>query len=236
MTEAEEADVDAACHVVSTDFGTKMQILDAMDLVMDTTPLKDLTVTAICRQAGIARQTFYRHFIDKFQVIQWYWDTLAERNLRPTGRTLTWYESNLGMFTDLEERQRFWCHALKENEHYCSCGAHGRRRRREFLVETITVYRGMEVTEELQFEIDFLLEAESRLIAYWILSGMRISPEQFALLIERCIPRALYTLLATPVAESVRPLDRRAHPAIGSFYGFESCGALTDVSGISAVG
>lgn len=188
--------MDTRGSVVASNLETKIQILDAMDLLMKKMSFANLTVTAICRVAGVSRQTFYRHFIDKFQVVQWYWDLLAEQYLRPAGRTLTWYQSNAGMFTELAKRSSFWCSALKENEYYWSCGAHGRRRRREFLLETITVYRGMQVSDELQFEIDFLLEAESRLVAYWILSGMKTSPDQLACLIERCIPRTLHNLLA----------------------------------------
>lgn len=185
-------------HSATTDLTTKFRILDAMDSLMNDTPLVDLTVTEICKAAELSRQTFYRHFIDKFHVVRWYWNLLGEAYLEPAGRTLTWYQSNVGMFTELAKRPAFWRHALKENEHYGSCGAFARRRRRGFLVETVTVYRGMPLTDELLFEIDFLLEAESRIVAYWIMSEMKIPPEQFAGLIEKCIPRDLYELLAVP--------------------------------------
>ena len=42
----------------------------------DGCSVDSLTVSRIVREAGVARQTFYRHFADKYDLINWYFDKL----------------------------------------------------------------------------------------------------------------------------------------------------------------
>lgn len=47
----------------SPDLSTKMKILHAVSKSLD-----QITVGEICRNAGISRQTFYRHFESKYDI------------------------------------------------------------------------------------------------------------------------------------------------------------------------
>lgn len=47
----------------SPDLSTKMRILHAVNKSLD-----QITVSEICRNAGISRQTFYRHFESKYDI------------------------------------------------------------------------------------------------------------------------------------------------------------------------
>ena len=51
----------------SPELSTKMRILHAVDKSLD-----QITVAEICRNAGISRQTFYRHFESKYDIPWWY--------------------------------------------------------------------------------------------------------------------------------------------------------------------
>ena len=51
----------------SPELSTKMRILHAVDKSLDR-----ITVAEICRNAGISRQTFYRHFESKYDIPWWY--------------------------------------------------------------------------------------------------------------------------------------------------------------------
>ncbi|MDR1358220.1 MAG: hypothetical protein LBJ48_02530 [Coriobacteriales bacterium] len=61
--------------------------------------------------------------------------------------------------------------------------------------ETITSYLGEELTEELEFEIKFFVEAESRAVVDWLKAGRPCPPETIARYIEGCVPAKLYDLL-----------------------------------------
>jgi len=45
-------------------------IVDALLKLMECWPFSNITVSQICQEAKVARQTFYRHYQDKFEVIE----------------------------------------------------------------------------------------------------------------------------------------------------------------------
>lgn len=53
----------------------KNQIVEATEELVKSMPFDSVTVTAICKQAGMSRPTFYRYFEDKFDVVQWAWNS-----------------------------------------------------------------------------------------------------------------------------------------------------------------
>ena len=61
----------------SPDLSIKMKILHAVNKSLD-----QITVAEICRNAGISRQTFYRHFEDKYDFYRYYLSTLTDKFLR----------------------------------------------------------------------------------------------------------------------------------------------------------
>ena len=89
------------------------------------------------------------------------------------------------------------------SDDYNSYLNHGYRSRVAFLKAAITDDLGLELTEDLAFQIDFFVDAESRAIASWVLNGMAMTPERLSGLIEKCVPRELYDLLVT-VREETR--------------------------------
>lgn len=53
---------------------TKYRLAEAMKECMKTTPVDNITVTQLTELCGVTRQTFYRNFIDKYDLINWYFD------------------------------------------------------------------------------------------------------------------------------------------------------------------
>ena len=51
---------------------TKYRLAEAMKECMKTTPVDNITVTQLTELCGVTRQTFYRNFIDKYDLINWY--------------------------------------------------------------------------------------------------------------------------------------------------------------------
>ena len=60
---------------------TKYKLTAAMKECMKTTPVDRITVTSIVKGVGVTRQTFYRNFLDKY-------DLIARRTSRPLGEEL----------------------------------------------------------------------------------------------------------------------------------------------------
>ena len=50
----------------------KYRLADAMKSCMKKAPVEKITVKEITEECGVTRQTFYRNFQDKYDLINWY--------------------------------------------------------------------------------------------------------------------------------------------------------------------
>lgn len=167
------------------------QILDALESLTELHSYPSITVKMICDEARISRPTFYHYFKDKDDILQWYWDQSGERHLRQTGRSLDWYESNLNMLCEFQQHARLMKEALACDTGVNSCINHGFRQRVKYLTELVKERGPMGFNEDLDFEIRFFADAESRAITRWVKTGMVEKPEVIARRIEGCVPARL---------------------------------------------
>ena len=56
---------------------TKLTIANALLILLKTQPLNKITVTQITKEANLTRQTFYRNFEDKEDLVNWYFEKLC---------------------------------------------------------------------------------------------------------------------------------------------------------------
>ena len=54
----------------------KYRLAEAMKTCMRTMPVEKITVKEIVQECGTTRQTFYRYFLDKYDLINWYFDKI----------------------------------------------------------------------------------------------------------------------------------------------------------------
>lgn len=174
---------------------TVLKILDATERLAREHSLDEITVANITREAGISRQAFYNHFKDKYNIAQWYWDYCARLFLERSGKSLSWFDANLGSLNLLSEHATF-LKSMLQSDDYNSPLNYGRRRRIELLTEAVRQKAPEALDEELLFEIEFFADAESRAIASWMLHDMPIPTERLARYLEDCVPPRLHELLA----------------------------------------
>lgn len=70
---------------------TKYELADAMKRCMKTAPVEKITVKEIVEACGVTRQTFYRNFQDKYDLINWYFAKILLESFEHMG------EENLSM-------------------------------------------------------------------------------------------------------------------------------------------
>ena len=54
----------------------KYRLAEAVKVCMKTTSVEKITVKEIVDACGTTRQTFYRHFQDKYDLVNWYFDKI----------------------------------------------------------------------------------------------------------------------------------------------------------------
>mgnify|MGYP000205340242 CR=1 FL=1 len=66
----------------------KYKLANAMKELLVHTPVDKITVKQIVDQCDVTRPTFYRHFKDKYDLINWYFDVLAQMSFKQMGISL----------------------------------------------------------------------------------------------------------------------------------------------------
>lgn len=61
---------------------TKKAFGDALKELLKTQPFEKVTVSSICEQANMKRTSFYYHFLDKYDLVNWIFDTEFEAFLK----------------------------------------------------------------------------------------------------------------------------------------------------------
>lgn len=54
---------------------TKKRIAKAFKILLETEKFDKISIVDIMEEAGIRRQTFYNHFLDKYQLLDWIFET-----------------------------------------------------------------------------------------------------------------------------------------------------------------
>ena len=174
---------------------TRQRLAEAAKAQMEHTPLDRLTVTQIAEAAGVTRQTFYRCFRDKYDLVNWHFERLAQKSFKQMGVSLTLREALIEKFRFLKGEQTFFtqafrskdCNSVVAYDYQCILGFYTGALRKKLGVETLP--------GDVAFLLEMYCGASIEKTVEWATTGMeRPIPELVDLLIE-AMPQKLRGLL-----------------------------------------
>lgn len=174
--------------------GNSRAILRAMASLLEDCTLDQLTVDAICKQAGISRQTFYRTFPDKYAAAFWYVETLLDGTCKRIGVSLGWREGYLSFFK-LVQRNALFMKRLSESNDYNSINPTTVRNSEEDFLRAYRGRYGAEPDEMLAFQMHAFARIATTTVAEWIESGCVVPAETFIDRFLSLVPRQLFEVL-----------------------------------------
>ena len=86
----------------------KYKLANGMKELLVHTPVDKITVKQIVDQCDVTRPTFYRHFKDKYDLINWYFDKILLESFEHMGEGRTVYESLVNKFEYIQMEQLFF--------------------------------------------------------------------------------------------------------------------------------
>ncbi|MEI3419023.1 MAG: hypothetical protein V8Q86_11130 [Blautia sp.] len=86
---------------------TKYRLARAMKECMKSTSVENITVKQITEECGLTRQTFYRNFLDKYDLINWYFDKLLVKSFEHMGQGKTVYDALVKKFTYIQTQEEY---------------------------------------------------------------------------------------------------------------------------------
>lgn len=163
---------------------TKRALAAALKELMETVPFPKISIADICEKCEMNRKSFYYHFKDKYDLVNWIYDTefisFASRKAYVTG----WdFLSDLCNY--LYDNKDFYRKALKIS------GQNSFSDHFEEMLRPVISARLKEILEEeaLEFQVNFFSDAFLCTIERWLLEKEPMAAKDFLEMLRLCIYR-----------------------------------------------
>ena len=173
---------------------TKYRLARAMKECMKTTSVENITVKQITEKCELTRQTFYRNFLDKYDLINWYFDVLAQMSFKQMGISLTLREGLIKKFEFIKGEGQFFAAAFSSESQNCLM-EYDYQCIYQFYCDIIHKQGVDKIPEELEFLLRMYCRGSIAMTVEWATTGMKMSPEQLADQLIDAMPPKLYDLL-----------------------------------------
>lgn len=174
---------------------TKYRLAKAVKECMQTTPVDSITVRQIVDCCGVSRQTFYRNFLDKYDLINWYFDKLLLESFEHMGSGKTVTEGLTRKFKFIQKERVFFAGAFRSDDHN-SLKEHDFAHICQFYTNLIVQKTGKPVDEDISFLLEMYCYASVYMTVKWVLTGMKESPETMADRLTQAMPAKLEKLFS----------------------------------------
>ena len=163
-----------------------------------------ITIKDILARSGAARQTFYNHFKDKYDLINYIYRSEADRLLDIFNRGLDWHDTLLEIYTHFYNYKYFYIQAIKMDGQNCFFD-YMQQNTISFYTNTVIRKYGKDIiTDELLFIIKHTSYGDVNICREWMLKDMDLPIEDMADYLIACIPTKLSEyLLAGDSAKAV---------------------------------
>ena len=152
----------------------KYKLANAMKECMFSSPVEKITVKEICDTCGVTRQTFYRNFQDKYDLINWYFDKILIESFHQMGEGSTVYESLVKKFEYIRMEHLFFKAAFKNDEQN-NLKEHDFELIRQFYIDQIEMY----------------CQGSVFMTTQWVLGNKNFTPQELAGLLADAMPKEL---------------------------------------------
>ena len=171
----------------------KYRLAEAMKTCMRTMPVEKITVKEIVQECGTTRQTFYRYFLDKYDLINWYFDKILLESFEHMGEGTTVYEGLCKKFQYIEEEKLFFKAAFRNDQQNC-LREHDFQLILAFYTRQIEEKTKEPISENLRFLLEMYCQGSVYMTTQWVLGDMKKRPEKMAENLVKAMPAELETL------------------------------------------
>ncbi len=164
---------------MSDSLTTKLSLSNSLKKLMETLPFEKITASMICANCGMNRKSLYYHFKDKYDLINWIFDTEFP-HIEITSFSNSSYEQKkhymLLLCTYLYENRTFYRKAFKIKDQN-SLSNHLRGLTRNVLTTDLSSLSSDVVKDD--FALEVLTDTVFLTIERWITASKCMPPDEF---------------------------------------------------------
>ena len=166
---------------------TKYRLAESMKECMCHTPVDAITVRQITENCGLTRQTFYRNFMDKFDLINWSFDKLLIKSFEYMGQGKTVQEGLQLKFSYIGEEKEFFRAAFRYDRQN-SLREHDFQLIFRFYQDLIQLKTGAPASDDIRFLLEMYCHGSMGTLRHGNLSGRPSTPDGGSHACETCRP------------------------------------------------
>ena len=172
---------------------SRYRLARSMKECMKHASVESITVKQITENCGLTRQTFYRNFLDKYDLINWYFDKLLTKSFEHMGQGKTIYEALVKKFTYIQEEQTFFATAFRYDSQN-SLREHDFELILAFYEKLIKEKTGRMPEEQVHFLLEMYCQSSIYMTVQWVLGEVKTTPEKLARIVVDAMPGKLMKL------------------------------------------
>ena len=166
---------------------TKYKLAHSIKTLMTVKTLDKITVKDIVTHCDVTRQTFYRHFLDKYDLVNWCFERLVEQSFEQMGVSCSLQEGLNRKFHFIEEEVVFFSGAFQSND-YNSLMNYDYEYIYKFYEAIITAKLQHPLDEELAFLLRMYCRGSIYMTVEWLNNKNRPKPEEVTALLVEALP------------------------------------------------
>lgn len=97
----------------------RILLFHSLQRELRSTPIDEVTINDILKNSGISRSTFYRHFIDKYDLLNQCYQDLLNQTCEKFHEGISWKESMDAMYQMIQSDIAFFQNAFSSNDVNC---------------------------------------------------------------------------------------------------------------------
>ena len=169
---------------------TRYKLAASMKECMKSAPVDKITVKEIVEGCGVTRQTFYRNFLDKYDLINWYFDKLVLQSFEQIGMGHTVGESLTQKFEFIVNEKVFFREAFRSDARN-TLKEHAFELILQFYTDLLARKDSRALDQELHFLLEMYCQGSVYMTVKWVLGGMKDSPQAMSAKLVDAMPPKL---------------------------------------------
>lgn len=173
---------------------TKYWLAESLIDLMNTHSINKITVKDIVDNCGLTRQTFYRYFKDKFDLVNWYFEKIADKSFKKMGNGLTLEEGLIKKFQYIRKEQNFFrqafliddCNSLINYDFSCIYN---------FYLNVIKCNTHAAISKEIDFALRLYCHGAISMTIEWIKNDLSPTEEEMAKNLIDSMPKQLADII-----------------------------------------
>ena len=176
---------------------TKESLAAALKQMMNVKPIGKITVKDLVEICGVNRQTFYYHFDDVYDLLEWVFEEDANRVLPQKVVFEHWREDVLMFMQYLRENATFTLNVYNSNSRLYMLRYLEEKMAACIRSFAVIVSEGRNIDrQDFEFVVQFYAKCAIGFIASWMDSGMQLPPEITTERILRAMDHSVENILA----------------------------------------